>query len=85
MQNRGRFRTEILLVWGSQHCCLPLLSLLVAPSSNRCRRPQPHLPFAGGAVLASVIDTLPLRRTVAVARVALATTAGFFVGFLLSH
>jgi hypothetical protein len=65
---------------------LPLLSLLVAPSSNRCRRPQPHLPFAGGgAVLASVIDTLPLRRTVAVARVTLATTAGFFVGFLLSH
>lgn len=88
MRENGRSRRFVLLLWGSATVVLALAVVgghLVFASASPQQLAVP-LAFAGGAVLASVVDSVaPEAFEEGGPVVALASVAGFFTAFMLGH
>lgn len=88
MRENGRSRRFVLVLWGSATLLLGLAVVAgrVAFSSASAGQLAVPLGFAGGAVLASVVDSIaPEAFEEGGPVIALASAAGFFVAFMLGH
>lgn len=88
MRQNGRSKRFVLLLWA---CATVLLAVAVVVGSLAFSSASPAqlavpLAFAGGAVLASVVDSVaPEAFEEGGPVIALASAAGFFVAFMLGH